>query len=96
MTYNQKILLIYISVLIIMSIITFIMFGIDKFKAKHNKRRVKEKTLLELTILGGGIGSLIGRIIFRHKTNKIYFSIVIFLSIISQIFLLIYSIWMVK
>lgn len=96
MTYNQKILLIYISVLIIMSIITFIMFGIDKIKAKHNKRRVKEKTLLELTILGGGIGSLIGRIIFRHKTNKIYFSIVIFLSIISQIFLLIYSIWMVK
>lgn len=96
MTYNQKILLIYISVLIIMSIITFIMFGIDKLKAKHNKRRIKEKTLLELTILGGGIGSLIGRIIFRHKTNKIYFTIVIFLSIISQIFLLLYSLWMVK
>lgn len=96
MTYNKKILLIYILILIIMSIVTFIMFGIDKFKAKHNKRRIKEKTLLELTILGGAIGSLIGRIIFRHKTNKIYFTIVIFLSIISQIFLLLYSLWMVK
>lgn len=88
MTYNQKILIIYLGILLIMSLITFITYGIDKQRAKKEKERIKEKTLLLLTILGGSIGALFGRIIFHHKTNKMYFSLTIILSLISQIFLL--------
>ena len=88
MTYNQKILIIYLGILLIMSLITFITYGIDKQRAKKEKERIKEKTLLLLSILGGSIGALFGRIIFHHKTNKMYFSLTIILSLISQIFLL--------
>ncbi len=89
MNYNQKILIIYGGILILMSLITFITYGIDKAKAKKETRRIKEKTLLEMTILGGAIGALFGRIIFHHKTNKIYFSITIYLSLIAQISLMV-------
>lgn len=68
-----------------MSIISFITFGIDKVKSKKEKNRVKERTLLEMTILGGAVGAIIARIFFHHKTNKIYFSITIYLALISQI-----------
>lgn len=74
-----------------MSMISFITFGIDKVKAKKEKIRVKEKTLLEMTILGGAIGSTIARIFFYHKTNKIYFSITIYFALINQIALGIFA-----
>ncbi len=95
MNYSQKVLIIYIFVLIMASLISFICFGIDKHKAIKGKTRIKEKHLLEITILGGSIGSILGRNIFRHKTNKKYFSLVINFSFISQLFLLIVSILMV-
>ncbi len=79
------ILYIYIAVLIIASLISFFMYGYDKNLAKKNKMRIKEKYLLQVAILGGGLGALIGRIVFKHKTNKIYFSIVIISSILLEL-----------
>ena len=59
--------------LAIINIITFCVFGLDKWKAKRKEknervRRVPEKTLLLLAALGGSVGALLGMKAFRHKT----------------------------
>ena len=46
---------------------------------------IKEKTLLGVTALGGAVGALIGRILFRHKTDKKYFSLTIYFSLIVEL-----------
>ena len=48
---------------------------IDKKKAENGKWRIQEKTIFMVTILGGGIGTILGMYIFRHKTKKIQFTI---------------------
>ncbi len=51
-------------------------YGRDKQKAKHNEWRISENHLLNLSILGGGLGALIGMHYFHHKTKKIRFWVV--------------------
>ena len=46
------------------------MFLFDKFKAKNKKRRISNKTLFSLCIIGGSIGGLFGMYLFHHKTKK--------------------------
>ena len=53
---------------LIQSLITFIMFGIDKWKAKHGKWRILEATLLLMAACGGSIGALLGMSVWHHKT----------------------------
>jgi uncharacterized membrane protein YsdA (DUF1294 family) len=48
--------------------ITLMVYGIDKWKAKHNKWRIPEATLLILAAVGGSIGALCGMKFFHHKT----------------------------
>lgn len=51
------------------NVVTFCIFGLDKWKAKNEAvRRVPEKTLFLLSILGGSIGALLGMRVFHHKT----------------------------
>ncbi len=61
--------------LLVMNLLTFLVFGIDKLAAKMQKWRVPEKTLLGLAVLGGSVGAFIGMRCFRHKTRKAKFSI---------------------
>lgn len=61
--------------LLIINIFTFLAMAVDKWKAKQGKWRIKERTLLILVILGGGIGGILGMKIFRHKTRKPQFYI---------------------
>lgn len=70
---------------IVLNIITFLVMGIDKLLAIKKKYRISEFHLLTLTLFGGSIGSLLGMIIFRHKTKKMKFLIIIPLSIIIHI-----------
>ncbi len=58
-----------IYLLIIWNTITFLEFGIDKWKSIHNKWRISEKTLILSAFLMGGMGGLIGMKVFRHKTD---------------------------
>lgn len=65
----------YIWILLI-SLITFVTFGIDKKKAIHHKERISEKTLLVLSLIGGACGGLLGMKVFHHKTLKKKFRLV--------------------
>lgn len=76
--------------LITISATSFILFGIDKWKAKKHQRRISEFTLLLITFLGGSIGSVLGIFIFNHKISKSEFWLKLMAVIIIQILALIY------
>ena len=54
--------------LIVINIVTFLVYGIDKWKAKQGSWRISEATLLILAVIGGSIGALLGMKVWRHKT----------------------------
>lgn len=59
---------IIISYVIVINVITLMMYGIDKWKAKHSKWRIPEATLLIMAAVGGSIGAWTGIKLFHHKT----------------------------
>lgn len=65
-------LLIY---LIFINIITFFIYGADKYKAQKKKWRIPEKRLFFLALIGGSIGAEAGMLCFRHKTKHPRFMI---------------------
>ena len=78
----MKYLLIY---LLAMSVVTFVVYGIDKYKAKKNLWRIPEKVLILLAFIGGSLGALIGMGVFHHKTRKIKFKVLVPLALIIHI-----------
>ncbi|MFY1045662.1 DUF1294 domain-containing protein [Chryseobacterium sp. GP-SGM7] len=73
-------------VLLIINIITFAVYSLDKWKAAYHKRRISEFSLLVFTFFGGTIGAVLGMMIFRHKISKKSFlrkfGLVIFIQLI--------------
>lgn len=59
---------IVLAALIVMNCFTFVLYGVDKRRAKKKKWRIKESTLLTCTWLLGGIGAFLGMRVFHHKT----------------------------
>lgn len=59
--------------LVIINVITFVIFGVDKYKAIRQEWRIRESTLLGLALIGGSIGGWIAMYIFHHKTKKVKF-----------------------
>ena len=55
------------------NVVTFLVYGIDKWRAKRGAWRISEKTLFLLPILGGSIGAIAGMKVFHHKTKHWYF-----------------------
>ena len=55
--------------LILMNLIAFALYGIDKRRAKQGAWRISEYTLLLVALLGGSLGALLGMRYFRHKTR---------------------------
>ena len=72
---------------IIINLTLFIMMGVDKSKAKAGKWRIMEAALLTTACLGGFLGGFAGMRLFHHKTQKIYFHIIFWLSAIVHILL---------
>ena len=52
------------------NVLTFIVYGVDKWKAKRGRWRVPEATLMGLAALGGSVGAWLAMQLFRHKTQK--------------------------
>ena len=63
--------------LLIMNFLTWVIYGLDKGRAKSGKWRIPERTLLILAAIGGSVGALIGMLMFRHKTKKAKFVILV-------------------
>lgn len=59
------------------NVIAFALYGMDKWKAKKDKWRVPESTLLGIALLGGSLGALLGMQLFRHKTKHWKFKILV-------------------
>lgn len=54
--------------LVAINIVAFFVYGIDKLKAKRNRWRIPESTLLLLAVIGGSVGALLGMKVWHHKT----------------------------
>lgn len=80
------------GILLTLNLLTFIIYGIDKFKAKKSKWRIPESTLLLLAVIGGSIGAWLGLQVWRHKTQhkKFYIGIpmILTLQVIATIYIL--------
>ena len=82
METSTSIIILY---LLAINIVAFIAFGVDKYKAKRDKWRIPESTLLTMAVLGGSIGALAGMRFWRHKTLHDKFRIGIPVIIVLQI-----------
>lgn len=78
--------------LVIINLLGFFAMGIDKWKAKRGKWRIPEDTLFMFTILGGGLGTIAGIYVFRHKTKKKKFTIGMPVIFILEVILVTYLI----
>ena len=74
--------------LIVINIVTFLVYGIDKWKAKQGSWRISEATLLIFAVIGGSIGALLGMKVWRHKTQHKKFKYGLPLILIIQIILI--------
>lgn len=63
----------FIIYLIIINVIAFALYGIDKSRAVHREWRIPEKVLLGVAVIGGSVGAILGMFMFRHKTQHWYF-----------------------
>jgi len=81
----MKIIYIYI---VLINLLSFLLFGIDKYLAIKKKRRISEKKLILMMYIGGIIGSLLGMLFFHHKTKKIKFYIHNIISIIIWMYII--------
>ena len=76
--------------LLAINAVAFIMYGIDKYKAKKAKWRIPETTLLLLAVLGGSIGTWMGMKVWHHKTMHKKFKYAIPAILLIQIALMAY------
>ena len=74
--------------LIAINIVTFFVYGIDKWKAKQGSWRISEATLLLLAVIGGSIGALSGMQIWHHKMMHLKFKYGLPLILMAQIVLI--------
>ena len=83
----EKLIVIF---LVTVNVVTFFLYGIDKWKAKHSKWRIPEATLLGLAVIGGSVGALLGMRVWHHKTMHKKFKYGLPLIILLQITLVIW------
>ena len=86
----MKYLLLY---LLLINALGFALMLIDKWKAKHNRWRIPEATLMGVAALGGSVGSLIGMYLVRHKTQHPKFTVGIPVILVIQIIL---AFWLLR
>ena len=86
MTIEQLILIYLIAI----NVVTFFMYGIDKWKAKRSKWRISEATLLGMAVIGGSIGAWLGMRMWHHKTMHKKFQFGIPLIIVAQVAMIIW------
>ena len=82
---------IIIAYFIVINLITFFLFGLDKSRSQQaGARRIRERTLWLSMLFGGSLGALLAMHFFRHKTKKISFQAVAAIILTLQIYCLVY------
>ncbi len=76
--------------LVLINLLSFIMFWLDKRYAQNGEWRIPEKSLIIVSILGGSVGAILGMKAFRHKTKKAKFNVGLPIILILQIAFIIY------
>ena len=84
----QQTILIYYFLAV--NIIAFIVYGIDKLKARKNLWRIPEATLLLLAVIGGSIGAWMGMYVWHHKTMHLKFKYGVPIILVAQVALGVY------
>ena len=81
-----------VAYLVVINVVSFVLYGVDKWKAKRARWRISEATLLWVAVIGGSIGAWLGMEIWHHKTlhEKFRYGIpaIILLQIVAVILLL--------
>ena len=83
----------YLIVCGVLSLVSFVLFAVDKAAAADGRTRIPEISLLTLSALGGGVGAMLGKILLHHKSNvkrKLHFAVVLTTSVVTQVGFLIY------
>jgi len=83
----------FISLIILVNVFAFGVYGMDKYFAKTRMRRIPERTLFIMAFIGGGLGCLAGMYILRHKTKKVHFLLGIPLITIIEYTLMYFSLF---
>ncbi len=81
---------IIIYYLLTINLLTFVTYGIDKYKARHKHWRVREASLLLLAVLGGSPAALLAMHLFRHKTQHNKFRYGVPAILIAQVLLVVF------
>lgn len=79
--------------LLLASLISFLMMGIDKRRAVQHQWRISEKTLFLIALFGGAVGGTVGMYHFRHKTKHVLFQYGFPVLAILQILLFCWFCW---
>ena len=88
--YRDKLMPGILFYLVLINLVTFIIFAVDKWKARNNRFRIKEAVLFLLCFLGGTIGGIIGVHALNHKTSRQAFVVGIPLILLVQVVTVIY------
>ena len=78
--------------LLLINAAAFVLMLVDKIKAKKNRWRIPERTLIGSAVLGGSIGAIMGMYTFRHKTRHLKFTLGVPAILIAQIALTVFLI----
>lgn len=82
----------FLLYLLLINAAAFVLMLVDKVKAKKNRWRISERTLMLSAALGGSVGALLGMYTFRHKTKHIKFTLGIPAFLIAQLAL---ALWLI-
>lgn len=74
----------FLLFLIAVNLVAFVLYGIDKKRAREGAWRISEKTLIGIAVIGGSIGAIAGMYAFRHKTRHWYFRYGLPMILIAQ------------
>ena len=87
---NTPISSIIVFYLVIINVLTFLFYGIDKWKARRLRWRIPESVLLGMAAVGGSVGAWLGMRVWRHKTQHKKFRYGVPAILVAQIVLLVW------
>lgn len=87
----QNVYILLFGALVAINLLAFVWVGLDKQKSLNHSDRLPEVSFFFISIFFAALGVLLGMLVFRHKTRKIYFPLGIGLLFIQQILLLVFA-----